>query len=74
MKEENFILTATTWVGIACVALSIPVVVWIIKDLINRPMMMDIKGWIITGNQHVVYVEMFILGMMAYILVSSPRI
>ena len=63
-------MTATTWVVIACVALSIPVVVWIIKDLIYRPMMMDMKGWIILKMDPVVYVEMFILGMMAYILVS----
>lgn len=63
-------MTATTWVVIACVALSIPVVVWIIKDLIYRPMMMDMKGWIILKMDPVVYVEMFILGMNAYILVS----
>lgn len=63
-------LTATTWVVIACVALSIPVVVWIIKDLIYRPMMMEMKGWIILKMDPIVYGEMFILGMMAYILVS----
>ena len=63
-------LTATTWVVIACVALSIPVVVWIIKDLIYRPMMMEMKGWIILKMDPIVYGEMFILGMLAYAVVS----
>ena len=63
-------LTATTSVVIACVALSIPVVVWIIKDLIYRPMMMEMKGWIILKMDPIVYGEMFILGMLAYAVVS----
>ena len=33
-------------------------------------MMMDMKGWVILKMDPVVYVDMFILGMMAYILVS----
>lgn len=57
-------------VVIACVALSIPVVVWIIKDLIYRPMMMEMKGWIILKMDPIVYGEMFILGMLAYAVVS----
>lgn len=63
-------LTATTWVTVFCIGVSIPICVFIIGKLLYRPMMSEMKGWIILSIDPVVLIEMFVLGIMAYIVVG----
>ncbi len=62
-------LTATTWVVVFGIALSLPVS-YLLIELIYRGMMADYHGWLTLYVAPKVYGEMFALGLIVYFVVA----
>ena len=62
-------LTATTWVVVCSIAVSIPLS-YLLIELIYRSMMADFHGWLMMYVAPKVYGEMFVLGLIVYFVVA----
>ena len=62
-------ISSTTWVVIISLLLSLPAA-YVIMEQLYRVFMMRMSGWLVYHVEPITFVEMFVMGLVSYWLIS----